>query len=57
MKRKKPVFDRFWFYVVMSILAIVLLVANIIRQEYTLILVWMALVFYFVMAAIEVKKK
>jgi len=47
---KTKFFDSLWFNAIMSIVAVVVLVNNIINQKYIMIIIWIVITFHFIKA-------
>tara|TARA_B100000315_G_C14211980_1_gene422481 strand:+ start:61 stop:231 length:171 start_codon:yes stop_codon:yes gene_type:complete len=56
MVKKKTFFDSLWFNAIMSIVAVVVLVTNILDQKYVMVVIWMVITYHFVRETMKAKK-
>ncbi len=47
-KKSKSFLDSLWFNTIMSILAIVMIVNQIINQKYILLIIWLIIAYHFI---------
>ena len=54
-KKTKSIFDSLWFNIIMSIVAIVVLVYQIIDQKYVMTVIWLVITYHFIREIIKNK--
>tara|TARA_Y100000310_G_scaffold262458_1_gene272150 strand:+ start:5441 stop:5614 length:174 start_codon:yes stop_codon:yes gene_type:complete len=52
----KSFFDSFWFNAIMSIVAVVALVINVLDQKYIMVVIWLVILYHFIDATIKANK-